>query len=93
MGKDNVPFHTVIFPATLLGTGEKWTMMRNIRCVGGIHTSGVGGSIRCVRMHQVWEGPPLSSLPGKSNILYPLVIPTLVTDPPTSLQCDRVPEL
>ena len=37
MGKDNVPFHTVIFPATLLGTGEKWTMMRNIRCVGS-HT-------------------------------------------------------
>lgn len=31
MGKDNVPFHTVIFPATLLGTGEPWTMMRNIR--------------------------------------------------------------
>lgn len=30
MGKDNVPFHTVIFPATLLGTGEDWTMMRNI---------------------------------------------------------------
>ncbi|KAG1675465.1 hypothetical protein FOA52_001764 [Chlamydomonas sp. UWO 241] len=30
MGKDNVPFHTVIFPATLLGTGEEWTMMRNI---------------------------------------------------------------
>lgn len=22
MGKDNVPFHTVIFPATLLGTGK-----------------------------------------------------------------------
>ena len=30
MGKDNVPFHTVIFPATLLGTGQSWTMMRNI---------------------------------------------------------------
>eukprot|EP01025_Chloroclados_australasicus_P054321 TRINITY_DN6435_c0_g1_i5.p1 TRINITY_DN6435_c0_g1~~TRINITY_DN6435_c0_g1_i5.p1 ORF type:complete len:1024 (-),score=164.90 TRINITY_DN6435_c0_g1_i5:327-3305(-) len=30
MGKDNVPFHTVIFPATLLGTGDKWTMMKNI---------------------------------------------------------------
>ncbi|KAL6772277.1 TSM1 [Auxenochlorella protothecoides x Auxenochlorella symbiontica] len=30
MGKDNVPFHTVIFPATLLGTGDKWTMMRTI---------------------------------------------------------------
>ncbi|KXZ47587.1 hypothetical protein GPECTOR_34g746 [Gonium pectorale] len=30
MGKDNVPFHTVIFPATLLGTGGEWTMMRSI---------------------------------------------------------------
>ena len=30
MGKDNVPFHTVIFPATLLGTGQQWTMMRSI---------------------------------------------------------------
>ena len=31
MGKDNVPFHTVIFPATQLGTGDRWTMMKNIR--------------------------------------------------------------
>ena len=30
MGKDNVPFHTVIFPATLLGTGRPWTLMRSI---------------------------------------------------------------
>lgn len=30
MGKDNVPFHTVIFPSTLIGTGEKWTMMKTI---------------------------------------------------------------
>ncbi|WOL18617.1 putative methionine--tRNA ligase isoform X1 [Canna indica] len=30
MGKDNVPFHTVMFPSTLLGTGEKWTMMKSI---------------------------------------------------------------
>lgn len=30
MGKDNVPFHTVIFPATLIGTGDKWTMMKKI---------------------------------------------------------------
>ncbi|KAK9825825.1 hypothetical protein WJX81_000084 [Elliptochloris bilobata] len=30
MGKDNVPFHTVIFPATLLGTGERWTLMSRI---------------------------------------------------------------
>ncbi|GKF26158.1 probable methionine--tRNA ligase, partial [Tanacetum coccineum] len=26
MGKDNIPFHTVMFPSTLIGTGESWTM-------------------------------------------------------------------
>ncbi|KAK8518561.1 hypothetical protein V6N12_017707 [Hibiscus sabdariffa] len=30
MGKDNIPFHTVMFPSTLLGTGEKWTLMKSI---------------------------------------------------------------
>ena len=30
MGKDNVPFHTVIFPATLLGTKQNWTMLHHI---------------------------------------------------------------
>jgi methionyl-tRNA synthetase len=30
MGKDNVPFHTVIFPASLLGSGGPWTLMKNI---------------------------------------------------------------
>ncbi len=27
IGKDNIPFHTVIFPSSLLATGEKWTML------------------------------------------------------------------
>ncbi|XP_031504508.1 probable methionine--tRNA ligase [Nymphaea colorata] len=30
MGKDNVPFHTVMFPSTLLGTEESWTLMKTI---------------------------------------------------------------
>ncbi|KAK9087134.1 hypothetical protein Syun_029528 [Stephania yunnanensis] len=30
MGKDNVPFHTVMFPSMLLGTGENWTLMKTI---------------------------------------------------------------
>ncbi|XXG60767.1 hypothetical protein AAC387_Pa04g2595 [Persea americana] len=30
MGKDNVPFHTVMFPSTLLGAGENWTLMKTI---------------------------------------------------------------
>ncbi len=27
IGKDNIPFHTVIFPCTLLGSGEDWTKL------------------------------------------------------------------
>ncbi|MBU1681720.1 methionine--tRNA ligase [Candidatus Micrarchaeota archaeon] len=30
MGKDNVPFHTVIFPSTLMGTKQNWTMLHHI---------------------------------------------------------------
>ncbi|KAJ1925935.1 methionine--tRNA ligase mes1 [Tieghemiomyces parasiticus] len=30
MGKDNVPFHTVIFPACELGTGDPWTTLHHI---------------------------------------------------------------
>ncbi|MDR0411599.1 MAG: methionine--tRNA ligase [Treponema sp.] len=30
IGKDNIPFHTVIFPSSLLGTGENWTMLHHI---------------------------------------------------------------
>ena len=31
MAKDNLPFHTVIFPAMLLGTREPWTMASYIK--------------------------------------------------------------
>lgn len=31
MGKDNVPFHAVMFPATLLGSGQPWTMVDQIK--------------------------------------------------------------
>ena len=27
MGKDNIPFHTILFPAFLIGTGEKYTLL------------------------------------------------------------------
>ena len=30
MGKDNVPFHTVIFPSSLLGTREPYTLLHSI---------------------------------------------------------------
>ncbi len=30
IGKDNIPFHTVIFPATLLATDDKWTLLHHM---------------------------------------------------------------
>ncbi|KAJ5370167.1 Methionine--tRNA ligase cytoplasmic [Penicillium cataractarum] len=30
LGKDNVPFHSVIFPATQMGTRDKWTMLHHL---------------------------------------------------------------
>ncbi len=33
MGKDNVPYHSITFPATLLGTGENWTQVDYLKGV------------------------------------------------------------
>lgn len=30
MAKDNIPFHTILFPATLIGSGQPWTMLHHI---------------------------------------------------------------
>ncbi|KAF2227297.1 tRNA synthetases class I (M)-domain-containing protein [Elsinoe ampelina] len=30
MGKDNVPFHTVVFPSSQIGTGDKWTKLHHL---------------------------------------------------------------
>lgn len=30
IGKDNIPFHCVIFPGTLLGTRENWTFLHSM---------------------------------------------------------------
>ncbi len=30
IGKDNIPFHTVIFPSSLLGSGREWTMLHHM---------------------------------------------------------------
>ena len=30
MGKDNITFHTVIFPSTLIGSSQPWTKLHHI---------------------------------------------------------------
>ncbi|ODV58958.1 methionine--tRNA ligase MES1 [Ascoidea rubescens DSM 1968] len=32
MGKDNVSFHTIIFPASQIGTSDPWTMLYHLSC-------------------------------------------------------------
>ena len=33
MGKDNVPFHTIIFPSTLIGTKINWTLLHHLNTI------------------------------------------------------------
>ncbi len=34
MAKDNVPFHTVVFPASLLGADDNYTLLNHISSTG-----------------------------------------------------------
>ncbi|WP_299042941.1 methionine--tRNA ligase [uncultured Tateyamaria sp.] len=40
MGKDNVPFHTLSFPATLLGSGEPWKMVDHLKSFNYLNYDG-----------------------------------------------------
>ncbi|MBL3702362.1 methionine--tRNA ligase [Sulfitobacter sp. BDSS02] len=40
MGKDNVPFHTLGFPATLLGSGEPWKMVDHLKSFNYLNYDG-----------------------------------------------------
>ena len=40
MGKDNVPFHTLSFPATLLGSGEPWKMVDHLKSFNFLNYEG-----------------------------------------------------
>ena len=40
MGKDNIPYHTISFPATLRGTGEKWTEVSFLKGMNYLNFAG-----------------------------------------------------
>lgn len=40
MGKDNIPFHTISFPATLKGTGEDWTQVSFLKGMNYLNYAG-----------------------------------------------------
>lgn len=41
MAKDNVPFHSVVFPCSLLGCGEKWTLVNHLIATGKLKSYSV----------------------------------------------------
>ena len=41
LGKDNVPFHSVIFPSTLLGADDNFTVVNHMSATGrGVNEGG-----------------------------------------------------
>ncbi|MEL7080878.1 MAG: methionine--tRNA ligase [Pseudomonadota bacterium] len=40
MGKDNVPFHTLSFPATILGSGEPWKLVDHLKSFNYLNYDG-----------------------------------------------------
>lgn len=39
MAKDNVPFHAVVFPSTLIGTGVNYTLLNHISSTGNMYNA------------------------------------------------------
>jgi methionyl-tRNA synthetase len=40
MGKDNVPFHTLSFPATIMGTNDNWKLVDFIKSFNYLNYDG-----------------------------------------------------
>ncbi|GGE29749.1 methionine--tRNA ligase [Primorskyibacter flagellatus] len=62
MGKDNVPFHTLTFPATILGSGEPWKVVDYIKSFNYLNYE--GGQFSTSRGRGVFMDQALSLLPS-----------------------------
>ncbi|MGR3823366.1 MAG: methionine--tRNA ligase [Salipiger marinus] len=61
MGKDNVPFHTLSFPATILGSGEPWKLVDYIKSFNYLNYD--GGQFSTSRGRGVFMDQALEILP------------------------------
>ena len=63
MGKDNIPFHTLSFPATLLGSGEPWKLVDRLK--GFNYLNYYGGKFSTSRHRGVFMNQAVDLLPGE----------------------------
>ena len=62
MGKDNVAFHTVSFPATLLGSGEPWKTVDSLKSLNWL--TWYGGKFSTSRNRGIFMDQALEILPA-----------------------------
>ncbi|WP_163849365.1 methionine--tRNA ligase [Pseudooceanicola aestuarii] len=62
MGKDNVPFHTLSFPATILGSGEDWKLVDYIKSFNYLNYE--GGQFSTSRGRGIFMDQALDILPS-----------------------------
>ncbi|WP_293443821.1 methionine--tRNA ligase [Planktotalea sp.] len=62
MGKDNIPFHTLSFPVTILGSGEPWKLVDYIKGLNYLNYD--GGQFSTSRGRGVFMDQALAILPS-----------------------------
>ncbi len=62
MGKDNVPFHTLSFPATILGSGEDWKLVDRLKSFNWLNY--YGGKFSTTDHRGVFMSDALELLPA-----------------------------
>ena len=62
MGKDNVPFHTLSFPATILGSGEPWKLVDHLKSFNYLNYD--GGQFSTSQGRGVFQDQALDILPA-----------------------------
>ncbi|MEL7165727.1 MAG: methionine--tRNA ligase [Pseudomonadota bacterium] len=62
MGKDNVPFHTLSFPATIIGSGEPWKMVDHLKSFNYLNYD--GGQFSTSKGRGVFMDAALDLLPA-----------------------------
>ena len=62
MGKDNVPFHTLSFPATIIGSGEPWKLVDHLKSFNYLNYD--GGQFSTSQGRGVFMDQALSILPS-----------------------------